>query len=471
MSKQRAAADARSVGELLLDADITARASLWDIETCDARGRASSWTYVVAAAESLWSSIPDPTGSPQMARISALTVGLHRTQMTTGWPGSDVADTQLDSVAQSLSRAADLVRGRRHPTAPLSWRAQLDADAARARLMHVLYVTSHGVGVALDHHVRELQRRLAVQRRLPAGESIAQARHTRERITVVERLAGTYLHDRWPSALAGEHRDITAPTRLDQALARWDLQAHRSLAAAPGTAALAWIARVQQDLTVGAALIGSAAARQGAVPGVDARRAHPALTALNDAWGRFAAGLAPLVGRQRRLDPPLLQAGREVQAALREITHDHGSLATPRVMASRVDLAATVAQLHRNQAAAVGLAHLMRECLGDPDLTVAARAAHAMSSQALDPVTRAPWIDAGSIHHNRAVTAPPPVRDILSDQADRVIDAARAVESVGGGLQRVRPGATAWKPSPGRREQELAFPRPPHEGARPSHNR
>lgn len=42
--------DGRSVGELLLDADLTARAMLWDPDPATARDKARTWPEAVEAA-------------------------------------------------------------------------------------------------------------------------------------------------------------------------------------------------------------------------------------------------------------------------------------------------------------------------------------------------------------------------------------------------------------------------------------
>ncbi len=62
--------DGRSVGELLLDADLTARASLWDPNPAGAKARVRSWGEVAEAAAELWASIPDETADPSMGRIT-----------------------------------------------------------------------------------------------------------------------------------------------------------------------------------------------------------------------------------------------------------------------------------------------------------------------------------------------------------------------------------------------------------------
>ena len=212
------AVDQRSVGELLLDADLTARASLWDPNPDSARARVRAWGEVLEAAADLWSSIPDAAHDPSMRRIEVLAQGVHRRHLRTGWPGAGPADPHLESVASSLSRAAELVQARRHPTAPLSREGHLDAEVARTRLMHVLYVSTHAVAVALNHHMTDLQRRINTRKTIPAGDSLQQARDTSQRISAVERLAGAYLHGRWPTTLTGEHRDHPEPGRLQLSL-------------------------------------------------------------------------------------------------------------------------------------------------------------------------------------------------------------------------------------------------------------
>ena len=72
MSGPEPPVDGRSVGELLLDADLTARASLWDPRPEQAKDRARSWGELTEAAADLWASIPDPSADPSMSRIAEL---------------------------------------------------------------------------------------------------------------------------------------------------------------------------------------------------------------------------------------------------------------------------------------------------------------------------------------------------------------------------------------------------------------
>lgn len=428
--------DRRSVGELLLDADLASRAALWDANPELAKARVRTWGEVVEAAVELWSAIPDRADDPRMRRISGITEALHRTQRRTQWPGAGPGDPHFESVATSLVRAAELVRARRHPTAPLSAAGHLDAEATRTRLMHVLHVSAHGVGVALGQHTKDLQASLDARHGLPPGESLRRARDAKERIAAVERLAGSYLSTRWPAALVVEHHESTEIGRLEQALASWDQQAHRTLAGPPVVANLDWIARVQQDLAVATGIVGAAAASRGLLdPDQHRDRLQPALANLGQSWGRLASDLERMLGRQRRLDTGLLLAGNETRAALREITHQHASLAGSEVMAARVDLKITTRSLHRDLTAAVDLAHITRDLLEDPRLTIAARGAQRMTARGNAPGALAASVDARDLHQNRDIPIPSFVRETLTRHAQGIIDKAIAASSAGAALQ------------------------------------
>ena len=123
--------DERTVGDLLVDADITARELLWDAPPDTAKAKARSWGEVVEAAAELWSSFPDRTADPSMERIHKLTVGMHRTQQRTGWPGPGEGDPQLDRVVGNLSRATEMVASRRHPTGSANTTARSRASGRR----------------------------------------------------------------------------------------------------------------------------------------------------------------------------------------------------------------------------------------------------------------------------------------------------------------------------------------------------
>ena len=431
--------DGRSVGELLMHADGTARTLLWDPDPDSAPAKARSWGEVVEAAAQVWSAIPDRTQDPSMARIQQLATALHRTWARARWPGVGDPDVDLDQVRGDLSRAAELIESRRHPSAPLSSAGQLDAEAARTRLMHTIYVSTHGVSAAVHSHVRDLQREVDAGHRLKVGTSLEHARHSGDRLSVVEHLAGSYLQTRWPTALAGEFRDPVNVGHLDQALARWDVQAHRTLVASSDLSNIDYAARVQQDLTIGTTMILDAAASRGFIDADQyAQRLRPALDRLERSWGRLGQDLAHLTTRQTRVDPELRQAGREVLAALRELTHDGAGATLPSAMAARTDLTATTARLQRNVSATSSLSHVVRDGLAEPGLAAPARGLHALAQANGLGHGRAASVDAADLQNNRAVPLPEPIQQTLLARAEDVTASAVAADSAG--------AFTTWQP-------------------------
>ena len=272
--------DQRSVGELLLQTDLTARQILLDTDAAQAPALMRGWGELVQTAAALWAALPTPPGSPDptMARIEAIAAGLHRSQVRAGWPGPGDVDPRLTQIVDALDRTTDLVARLARVDQPMRPEAARDVAAARTRLMHTVYLSTHGVGVGLREYSAQMGHLLASRRQLPAGESLTRARHALERVTAAESLAGSYLTGRWPAALSGEHRDPPSPSRIPLAFAVWDLQAHRTLSATPTTGNLLYVAHTQRDIAVSTQLVMRAAADIGAIDAVQYRtRVRPAL--------------------------------------------------------------------------------------------------------------------------------------------------------------------------------------------------
>lgn len=424
--------DEWTVGDLLLDADTAARELLWDAPPDTAKAKARSWGEVVEAAADLWSSFPDRTGDPSMERIHKLTLGMHLTQQRTGWPGAGDGDPHLDRVVENLSRATEMISARRHPTAHLSEPGHLDSEAARTRIMHVVYVASHGVGQALWQYNRDMRRVLDAKHRLNPGQSADQSHNLMVRVGTAEQLAASYLQGRWPAGLTGQHRDPVEPARLEQAVARWDVQARRTLAASPTAANVLFTVKVERDLTVTGGRILAAAAQLGAVDADQhAQRLQPALGSLDEAWARLGGDLEQIAGRARRVDPELLRSGAELRASLREITADLGGHAGPTTMAQRADLRAASLEVQRGLVAAVDLGYVLRDVVTDPELTAPARGVQAACTLLLVQPDDAAWVDPRDVHANRPVALPEALRESLAERSADVVAAAVRADSAG----------------------------------------
>ena len=149
------------------------------------------------------------------------------------WPGDGPVDDRLLTIAGHLVRAHDLIERRLRATGPLSSSATQDAAAARTRVLHTLYVTSHAVSLATRAEARDLQASNRAARSRWAASKLAALRLAGTRIDRFEEFAGAEVYRSFPAALDGQQRPSTAPDRLRDAVAMWEVETHRALVADP----------------------------------------------------------------------------------------------------------------------------------------------------------------------------------------------------------------------------------------------
>ncbi|WP_158274529.1 hypothetical protein [Cellulomonas sp. WB94] len=321
----------------------------------------------------------------------------------------------------------------------------------------MVYVASHGVGQALWQYNRDMRRVLDAKHRLNPGQSADQSLNLMVRVGTAEQLAASYLQGRWPAGLTGQHRDLVEPDRLEQAVACWDVQARRTLAASPTAANVLFTVKVERDLTVAGGRILAAAAQLGAVDSDQhAQRLQPALESLDEAWARLGGDLAQIAGRARRVDPELLRSGAELRASLREITADLGGHASPETMAQRADLRVASLEVQRGLVAAVDLGYVLRDVVTDPELTVPARGVQAACTLLPAQPDDAAWVDPRDLHANSPVTLPQALRASLAEHSADVVAAAVRVDSAGTFLGANREISPAGPQLTGRAHEERA---------------
>src|SRR5674476_1148887 len=295
--------DDRSVGELLLDADFTTRQLLMDVTGQDAPAMLRTWGEVVQSASELWAILPQPVGGAMspidgvtMARLESMSQAMHRNQVRRGWPGDGPSDERLLRVAETFTRAADLIGRRGGHIGPTDRAIRADLDAARMRIMHTLYVSAHSVGVAAQQHVADVE--LATTRGMSSRESraVPRGQDAINRLAAFEQLAGAYVGNQFARAAQGEHvRGPHGTERLQQALIGWDIQAHRTLAATPTPANLLLASQTQAGIATAAAAILHAGARTGHVdPHAYEHRLEPTLDATQQAWTQVATRWAEM---------------------------------------------------------------------------------------------------------------------------------------------------------------------------------
>jgi hypothetical protein len=159
-------------------------------------------------------------------------------------------------------------------------------------------------------------------------------------------------------------------------LARFDIQAHRTLVVAPNAGNIVLITRTQ-GMFLGAALaLARAADETGQLDpsDTDSTRLRHGVNAAGEAWMGLARRWRDLMPQGARIDPALGAAAAQLRAACREITHDGDHLAPAAAIAQRVDLRQTLSVVAHYLDAAAELAEATRPALRDPGLVAPIRA-------------------------------------------------------------------------------------------------
>ena len=445
-------ADGRSVGELLLDADHTARDLLIDAPDLDAAVVLRTWGEVVQTAADLWTVLPAPpapAGAPDpgagrpdvMAQLVVMTDALTRGLRAGTWPGPGVTEPRLQHVADTFARAAQLVHGRAARSLSNNPAVRADVDAARTRIIHTLYVTSHGVRLAVAAHVRHRERVQSARGRTSGAGTLAVARPVLARLDAFELVAGAYVARTFPAALNGEHREAVHTSRVGEALAGWDVHAHRALATNPTPGHLRLVAMTQELVLRHAAHVLRAAAATGAIDPVQhaTRLARP-LEESRVGWAAAAARWSELAARSPRPDAPaLVAAAAEVRATLRAVTVDGPGPATAAVVATRADLPATVRHLATALSSSCDLAHVVRDVSGDRRVAFPARAVNALAvAVAARSVggraygaPDAAVVAVADITANRSVPLPDQLRAVFVHDAEVLVGATARAAAAG----------------------------------------
>jgi hypothetical protein len=141
--------------------------------------------------------------------------------------------------------------------------------------------------------------------------------------------------------------------RLGAALAVWEMQAHRTLAANPDPADLVRVGRVQALIATTTVVVSEAAGQRGEIDAGAVDRLTSRLENAQLAWSRSTRRWAELTPPASRTDPALVEAAGQLRAAIRAAVATQSGWATPEQIAGRIDLPGTFMTLHRSMVAGV----------------------------------------------------------------------------------------------------------------------
>ena len=347
--------EGRSVGDLLLECDLTARRLLVDPDALDAGAMLRVWPELVQAGHELLNALPgdEPEAIPGVSvkpahvdpvgeRLHLMATALNDTLRRRTWPGDGPVDDRLLTIAGHLVRAHDLIERRLRATGPLSSSATQDAAAARTRVLHTLYVTSHAVSLATRAEARDLQASNRAARSRWAASKLATLRLAGTRIDRFEEFAGAEVYRSFPAALDGQQRPSTAPDRLREAVAMWEVETHRALVADPTLGNIVELARVQSGTIALSHLLLQGAADAGVIDASTYRtRLAPRLNEAASAWSSLHATVRDLTSSGNR------HVARDLRVAGSELIE-------------RVERTGTRRHIHRRQRSARGTSSILR---------------------------------------------------------------------------------------------------------------
>lgn len=440
-------ADHRSVGELLLECDLTARRMLIDPDVLDPAAMVRAWPEVVQAAHELLQTLPtkdSPAATihgPQLRtsdltgeRLHLMAIALHLNLSQRVWPGEGPVDRHFLTIADNLVRAHDLIDQQLRRDGTPTPDVLADAAAARTRVLHALYVGSHAIQVAARAQIRDLQIRQGPHSARRRTSQLNALQFVQDKTAAFEQVAGAEVYRLFPAAISGEQREPPAKDRLSTALAAWDVETHRALAREPSMANLCELTHVQSTSLALARVLLNAAVARGMVDHAPVRaHVEPRLAAAQSAWGELHGTLRHLTKHPHRaVSRDLRLAGSELVLAFSELVFDGTALADPAVIAGRVDLSRTTSVLAGAMDAPHQASLLLLDAALDPRSRVDANAAqhlisrlYAAAGEAASPEDC--WIDPRDLAANRDITPPAPVRGVISAQVESVRATSRTL--------------------------------------------
>jgi hypothetical protein len=486
------AGEGRTVAELLDDSDGLAREALLDMSADRALGMVRGWPQLMQSAAELWTVLPpDPTilaSADPIAILAAMGRAVDRSLTAGHWPGRGPKDEAWEQIASNFVQARRLLQKQPLASEAVSTGGQASPTTANTQILHALYVAAHATVVALGGYERYLQDRLGVgaRRRQPLVErptalEVESAGGMIARFDAIEQLAaGSLAARRSTTANQPSTRRRWADTRLEAAVAAWEIQAYRTLANHPDPTDLVRVARVQALIATTTVVVCEAAARRGEIDAGLIQRLTPALENAQLAWSRSARRWAELTTPASRTDPALVEAAGQLRAGIRAAVANQTGWATPDQIAGRIDLPATVMTLHRSLLAGVELANITREIAADhrslaaPARLIAMRAqgeAEVAIEQGETRFEGVRWVTPDQLAANQVIPLPEPARRGLINAATDVAAATNQAVAAAAHLRPTEPAPRVGADRArrvGRAATEREIPvRRPNRGGRP----
>ena len=394
--------------QLLVRTDQLARDLLVDPDHSAGLGPYSSWQEMINAAADAWRSADHhPMTSPAPDPLLAIQSMINNSAPPN--PQRSGTDPRLAALSIQLRRLTTHYRFIPEQPDTASAARTLRAQGS---VLHASYLVTHAAGLALrrEHGATKKPTLLA---------EISRARET---VEIAEHMLDVHLHHR----LAGSPAD----QQLDTALTRWTATAHQVLSEQPPEPKNNYIiSDVQHGLLAHTAAFLRAPAPQTSQTGAgklieQRERVLPALVRSADHWRQVRQAWAGLAAPTTGISRELADAARLLHHSLRDPTLDRDARA--------------VHLLGGALGAAVGTARGLADAFDSDRLRAPTDVVVALTRDVLD---RTPEVDAYQVwmgmnrHTGRApIALPDPLRQELTRQAHRNVEAAAALRSASHGL-------------------------------------
>ena len=403
-------------------------------EDIDAAAAVRAWPRVAQAAHQVNSLLADNgSGDRVVERIALDATSQARSHSRQPWLGVGPRDPALLQVAAGLQSAAESAGS-----------APTDAGAvheAQTLIASSLWVTAQLVGRAAGDHSYDIRfdSTLSAAQRLSIG-SLAMDIH--RRLNAVEQLALSGMNHK-PRLEGGVAAD------LRQAVATWDVQAHRALLQHRSTMVLHILARQEALSVMAFHQFVDNATRTGIIDPFTRQRLTPALSALPVSWTAVGDLASEFSFATTPVPRSFIHAAEDLrgcfQAAIRLATPDD----------HRVILDAMSGHL----ASSLTIVASTRDLIGDHELRGPARAIARVIAER-NPEIKSAIVDPVDVHRGVSVPLPDPVRVLFEPLVQQCfLDANEMMNRTAGldALYQTRPNAQA----PETPEHLPDVPRPP----------
>ncbi|GAA3525039.1 hypothetical protein GCM10022234_22430 [Aeromicrobium panaciterrae] len=401
-----------SVVEQLGEAHLTARRAKYG-HPRDARALVRTWPITATAAHRLMTAMPasDALHDTVVERIALDARSISVSADPLVWPGAGRSDPVLADLATRFDKAAG--------SRKLTTMTPEDATQARLLVLQTLWLMSRMVGESARDVNYDL--RFSPQTSWESHHAWGEVSSaTAKRFNAVEQLAA-----------GGLHLPIGAPNTpagaLRQAVATWDVEAHRALLGDRSTGVLHVVAHQQAQSVHAFKQFVDGAAKLGVIDFVTHQRLAPVLTDSAEAWTALQGVAAEFWQARTPVPQSLFVAAVDLRTQFEQFAHvpDPG------------DARGILGTISDHLASSVTVAATARDLLRDEAISGPARAIARVVSEHF-PLQTETVVPAEAIRKGRIVTLPSQARHLLEDPADRCLSSADEAFSRTAGLDALR---------------------------------